>query len=137
MACTNRRSGWPGYRWGRGPDWATTGKIRPVTEIQRGVDVAVDDLTGHGARQPLADSVFTDQPAGGTVGVSAAVVDLAGGKPAIRDNQLAAESGGLVDQLRPDKTHSGVRHGPPERRAPHATFHGGHVEIFAHDPAIP
>jgi hypothetical protein len=103
MACTNRRSGWPGYRWGRGPDWATTGKIRPVTEIQRGVDVAVDDLTGQGARQPLADSVFTDQPAGGTVGLSAAVVDLAGGKPAIRDNQLAAESGGLVDQLRPDR----------------------------------
>ena len=33
MACTNQRCGWAGYRWGRGPDWATTGVIRPVTEV--------------------------------------------------------------------------------------------------------
>src|ERR1700737_3717505 len=45
MACTNR-FGWPGNRWDRGPDWTTTGVIRPVTEIARGVCVAVDDCTG-------------------------------------------------------------------------------------------
>ena len=55
MACTNRRCGWPGYRWGRGPDWTTTGVIRPITEIQGSVAVAVDDLA-----RGRADQVFVD-----------------------------------------------------------------------------
>jgi hypothetical protein len=66
MVCTNRW-GWPGYRWGRGPNWATTGVIRPVTEIERSVSVAVDDFTGVWADQLLVDATLADQPARGAV----------------------------------------------------------------------
>ena len=62
MACTNQRCGWPGYRWGRGPDWATTGVIRPVTEIQRSVDVTVDDFTGYAL---AVDLIAWDMPGAG------------------------------------------------------------------------
>ncbi len=61
MACTNR-FGWPGYRWGGGPDWATTGMIRPVTEIQRSVPVTVNDFPAEGAHEVFVDATFADQP---------------------------------------------------------------------------
>ena len=75
MACTNHGCGWSGYRWGRGPDWTTTGGIRPVTEIARSVAVAVDDVTGDRADQVLVDAALTDQAARGAIGLVAAVVD--------------------------------------------------------------
>lgn len=83
MACTNR-GGWPGCRWGRGPDWTTTGVIRPVTEIQSSVSVAVDYLARYRAEQVFVDAALALQPARCAVGAGAAVVDLAGGKPAVR-----------------------------------------------------
>ena len=136
MACTNQRCGWPGNRWGRGPNWATTGVIRPVTEISGRVDVAVHDFTGERAHQVLVDSAFTDQAAWGAVRCGAAVVDLAGGKPAIRHDQVAAVAGSLVDQLRPNQSHRSIRDGPAKRSPAHALFHGGHVEILDHDAAV-
>jgi len=96
MACTNQRCGWPGNRWGRGPNWATTGVIRPVTEISGRVDVAVHDFTCERAHQVFVDSAFADQARWGAVRCGAAVVDLAGGKPAIRHGQVAAVAGSLV-----------------------------------------
>src|SRR5580658_1721087 len=105
MACTNLR-GWPGYRRGRGPDWTTTGVIRPVTEIERSVVVTVDVDTRGGADQFLVDAAFPDQTARCAVGCGVAVVDLAGGKPAIRHGQHSAVAGGLVHQLRCDQTHA-------------------------------
>ena len=96
MACTNQRCGWPGNRWGRGPNWATTGVIRPVTEISGRVDVAVHDFTCERAHQVFVDSAFADQARWGAVRCGAAVVDLAGGKPAIRHDQVAAVAGSLV-----------------------------------------
>jgi hypothetical protein len=59
MACTNHGGGWPEYRWGRGPNWATTGRFRPVTEIERGVVVAVNDLPGLWADQVFVEAAFT------------------------------------------------------------------------------
>src|SRR5882757_3203545 len=44
MACTHHRGDGPGYRWGRGPDWTTTGGFRPVTEIQCSVSIAIENL---------------------------------------------------------------------------------------------
>ena len=84
MACTNQRCGWPGYRWGRGPDWATTGVIRPVTEVAGRVGVAVHELPTGGAHpHPLTEL---------EVGVvaAAAVVGLGGGEPAIHHHQPPA-----------------------------------------------
>src|ERR1700694_3274275 len=107
MACTNR-FGWPEYRWSRGPDWATTGVIRPVTEITRSVSIAVDDFAGLRTHQQLVDASFADQPARGAVRCGAAVVDLAGREPTVRHDQLAAIAGGLVGQHRPDQTHRGI-----------------------------
>ena len=110
--------GWPGYRWGRGPDWTTTGVIRPVTEIQRSVAVAVDDFTGAAGRSGVC-RCGPCRP-GGTgcrLGVVAAVVDLAGGEPAIGHGQGAAMPGGLVGQLRPDQSHRGIGDGAPETPA--------------------
>src|SRR5690349_7589503 len=104
MACTNR-CGRPGYRWGRGPDWATTGVIRPVTEIARSVAVAVDDFTGGRAHQQLVDASLADQSARCAGWCGAAVVDLAGWEPTVRLNQFAAVAGGLVGQHRPDQSH--------------------------------
>ena len=89
MACTNR-FGWPGCQWGRGPDWATTGVIRPVTEITRSIVIAIDDFTGLWAHQLFVDPVLADQTAWPTVRCGATVVGLAGGKPAIRNRQRAA-----------------------------------------------
>ena len=60
MACTNR-FGWPGYRWSRGPDWATTGVIRPVTEVSGRVVITVHNFTGERAHQVLVDAVFADE----------------------------------------------------------------------------
>jgi hypothetical protein len=114
MACTNL-FGWPGYRGGRGPDWTTTGVIRPVTEIERSIVVAVNDVTGVWADQFLVDAAFADQPARCAIRCGVAVVDLAGGKPAIRHRQHSAVTGGLVNQLRLDQTHRGIRDRPGKR----------------------
>jgi hypothetical protein len=113
MACTNRRCGWPGYRWGRGPDWATTGVIRPVAEITGSVDVTVDDFTGEWAHQQFVDPAVAEESTRCAVWCSAAVVDLAGCEPAIGHHQVSAVAGGLVGQLRPDRTHCRVGDGPP------------------------
>src|SRR5258707_2057506 len=77
MACTNHVGGWPGYRWGRGPNWATTGGFRPVTEIQCGVCVAVNDLPGLLAEQGFVATAFTPQAPRCAVGLGAAVGALA------------------------------------------------------------
>src|ERR1700737_3501621 len=135
MACTNR-FGWPGYRWGRGPDWTTTGVIRPVTEIKRSIAIAVNDFSGLRANQLFVDVSLADQPARRAIGCGVAVVDLAGRKPAIRDRQHAAETGGLVSQLRLDQTYCGVGDRPAEPPTAHPEFHGGHVEVFDHEVAI-
>ena len=135
MACTNR-FGWPGCRWGRGPDWATTGVIRPVTEITRSIVIAIDDFTGLWAYQLFVDPVLADQTAWPTVRCGATVVDLAGGEPAIRDRQNAAAAGCLVGQLRPDRPDRSVGNRPPKRPPTHALLHGIHVEILDHDVAI-
>jgi hypothetical protein len=135
MACTNL-VGWAGYRWGCVPDWGTTGVIRPVTEIKRSVSICVNDLPSQWAHPLFVDVAFADQPTEGAVGLSAAVVDLAGGKPAIRHRQHRAVTGCLVSQLRLDGTHCGIGHGPPQRPASHTAFHGGHVEVFDHEVAI-
>ena len=135
MACTNR-FGWPGCQWGRGPDWATTGVIRPVTEITRSIVVAIDDFTGLWAHQLFVDPEFADQTAWPTVRSGATVVVLAGGEPAIRDRQNAAAAGCLVVQLRPDRPHRSVGNRPPKRSPTHALLHGIHVEILDHDVAI-
>jgi hypothetical protein len=135
MACTNR-FGWPGCQWGRGPDWATTGVIRPVTEITRSIVIAIDDFTGLRAHQLLVDPVLADQTAWPTVRCGATVVDLAGGEPAIRNRQNAAAAGCLVDQLRPDRPDRSVRNRPPKRPPTDALLHGMHVEILDHDVAI-
>ena len=83
MACTNHVGGWPGYRWGRGPNWATTGRFRPVTEIQCGVSVAVNDLAGLWAEQVFVDTACAHQAARCAVGLGVAVMDLARWEPAI------------------------------------------------------
>src|SRR3954451_23354523 len=101
MACTNR-CGWPGYRWARGPDWTTTGVIRPVTEIKRCVAIAVDNFVGARTHQQLVDAPFAGQPARRAVGCRAAVVDLAGREPTIRHCEHRAMAVGLVGQHRPD-----------------------------------
>src|ERR1700694_1072069 len=101
MACTNR-GGWPGYRWGRGPDWATTGVIWPVTEVSGRVVITVHNFTGERAHQVLVDAVFADQPAWCAVRCGAAVVNLAGREPAFRDRQHPAVADGLVHQQRLD-----------------------------------
>jgi hypothetical protein len=136
MACTNRSSGWPGCRWGRGPDWTTTGVIRPVTEIKRSVPIAVDDLSGLRANQMFFDAAFANQPARAPVRCGATVVDLARWEPAIRYRQDAAEPGGLVGQLWLDPTHCGIRAGSAKRPQAHAAFHGLQIEGFDHDVAI-
>src|ERR1700739_755419 len=102
MACTNLWCGWPGYRWGRGPDWTTTGVIRPVTEIQRSIAIPVNGITGQWTDQLLVDVALTDQSARRTVRLSAPVVDLARWEPAIHHRQHRAVTGGLVSQLRLD-----------------------------------
>lgn len=135
MACTNR-GGWPGCRWGRGPDWTTTGVIRPVTEIQSSVSVAVDYLARYRAEQVFVDAALALQPARCAVGAGAAVVDLAGGKPAVRHRQHAAALGRFVSQLRRDQTHCGIGDRSAKRPPAHAAFHRGHVEVFDHDLAI-
>jgi hypothetical protein len=135
MACTNRR-GWPGNRWGRGPDWATTGVIRPVTEVAGRIDVAVHQRTRLRAHQLLIHFAFADQAARRAVRQGVAMVDLAGGKPAIRHRQHGAAAGALVDQLRSDRPHRGIRHGPAKRPPAHALFHRGHIEIFNHKAAV-
>jgi hypothetical protein len=135
MACTNR-FGWPGYRWGRGPDWTTTGMIRPVTEIRRSVSIPVDDLTSEWADQVFVDPPVADQPTRRAVRLGASVVDLAGGKPAIRHCEHRAMAGGLVGQLRPDRAHCGIGHRPAKRPPAHTAFHGLQIEVFDHDVAI-
>ena len=135
IACTNRR-GWPGYRWGRGPDWATTGVIRPVTEIARRVEIAVHHFAGLGADELFVDAAFADQSAWCAVGLVAAVVDLARGEPAIRHRQHRAVESGFVGQLWGDRAHRCVGHGSAERPSTHALFHGGHVKVFDHEVAI-
>jgi hypothetical protein len=136
MACTNRRCGWPGYRWGRGPGWATTGVIRPVAETTCSVDVTVDDFTGEWAHQQFVDPAVAEESTRCAVWCSAAVVDLAGCEPAIGHHQVSAVAGGLVGQLRPDRTHCRVGDGPPVGAPPHAAFHRSHVEVFEHHVAI-
>ena len=135
MVCTNR-CGWPGYRWGRGPNWATTGVIRPVTEVARSVLIAVHDMAGLRTHQQLVDAAAPNQSAQGAVRCGAAVVDLAGRKPPVRHHQLAAIAGALVGQHRPNRTYRRIRNRAPERAPPHAAFHRGHVEVFDHDAAI-
>src|ERR1700682_2776411 len=112
MACTNR-CGWPGNRWGRGPNWAITGVIRPVTEIARSVVIAVDDLTGARAHQLLVDTAAAGQPARCAIRCGATVVDLAGGKPAIGHGEHTAVASGLIGQLGPDRPHRSVGDGAP------------------------
>src|SRR5208337_2169543 len=136
MACANHCGGWPGYRWGRGPDWTTTGVIRPVTEIKRSIAISVNVLTSEWAHQLLVDVPLTDQPARRAVRLNAAVVDLARWEPAIHHRQRRAVTGGLVGQLRLDRTHRGIRNRPAKRPPAHTAFHGGHVEVFDHDVAI-
>ena len=86
--CTNRWFSWPGYRCGRGPDWTTTGVIRPVTEIESTVSIAVDEFTGLRADQ-LVDAPLADQPTRRAVRLVATMVDLARREPAIRHRQHA------------------------------------------------
>jgi hypothetical protein len=57
-------------------------------------------------------------------------------KPAIRHRQHGAAAGALVDQLRSDRPHRGIRHGPAKRPPAHALFHRGHIEIFNHKAAV-
>src|SRR5262245_44496496 len=135
MACTNRL-GWPGYRWGRGPDWTTTGVIRPVTEIQHSISIPVDHYAGDRADQALVNPALTLQPARGAIRQGVAVVDLAGWEPAVRHDQGAAVPGGFVGQHGRDQPHCGIRHRPAKRPAAHTAFHRGHVEIFDHDVAV-
>ncbi len=98
MACTNR---WdrPGNRWRCGSGWATTGVIRPVTEIQCGVDLAVRRFHRSAGRVVFVDAMLADQAARGAVRGHTAVVDLAGWVPAIRHDQLAAVLAGFVAEL--------------------------------------
>jgi hypothetical protein len=110
--------------------------IRPVTEIERSVAVAVDDFTGGRADQVFVDAAFADQSARRAVWCDAAVVDLAGGKPAIRHRQHTAETGGLVSQLRLDQTHGGIGDRPAKRPPAHTAFHGRQIEGFDHEVAI-
>src|ERR1700739_3172936 len=121
MACTNL-FGWPGYRWGRGPAWTTTGVIRPGTKIQRSIAVAVNDLTGEWAHQLLVDETLSDQPAGRAVGLVTTVVDLTRWEPAIHHREHTATAGGLVGQLRPDRAHGGIGNGPREATPVPAPF---------------
>lgn len=135
MACTNL-VGWPGYRWGRGPDWTTTGVIRPVTEIDSSVSVAVDDFTCLRADEVFVDPAFTLQTARAAVWGGAAVMDLAGRVPAIRHDHGAALPGGLIRHHRRHQSHRGIEDSAPVGTFPHAAFHRGHVEIFDHDLAV-
>jgi hypothetical protein len=135
MACANR-FGWPGYRWGRGPDWTTTGMTRPVTEIKRSVSVPVDDLTSEWADQVFVDPALADQPARRAARLGASVVDLAGRKPAMRHCEHRAMAGGLVGELRPDRAHCGIGHRPAKRPPTHTAFHGLQIKVFDHDVAI-
>jgi len=48
VACTNL-GGWPGTEGGRAPDSATTGVIRPATEVAGRVVIAVHDFTVTGS----------------------------------------------------------------------------------------
>jgi hypothetical protein len=128
MACTNHCGGWPGYRWGRGPDWTTTGVTRPVTEIQRSIVIPVDDFTGGRADQVFVDLTLADQPARRAIRCGVAVVDLGGREPPICHRQHAAVAGGLVSQLRLDQTQAGIRDRPAERPAAHTAFHGLQIE---------
>lgn len=135
MACINR-FGWPGYRWGRGPDWTTTGVIRPVTEIQGSVSIAVDDFTCLRADEVFVDAAFTVQTARGALWGGAAVMDLARWVPAIRHDQGTATPGGLIRHHRRHQSHCGIGDGAPVGAFAHAAFHRGHVEIFDHDLAV-
>jgi hypothetical protein len=111
--------------------------IRPVTEIACSIAVAVDDFPGDRAEQVFVDTCLANQATSGAVGVVAAVVELAGGKPAIGHGQgAAAMPAGLVGQLGSDQTHRGIRHRTPESPAAHALFHRGHVEVLDDDVAI-
>ena len=98
--------------------------------------VTVDDLPALRADQVFVDTAAADQPARGAVWGCAAVVDLAGRKPAIGHHELAAVAGGLVGQQRPNQSHCGVAHGPPVGAPPHTAFHRGHVKILDHDAAV-
>jgi hypothetical protein len=135
MACTNR-CGWPGNRWGRGPDWATTGVLRPVPEVAGRIDIAVHEFAGLRAHQLLIHSALADEAAGGAIRQAVAVVDLTGREPPIRHRQDTAVAGGLVGQLWPDRAHRGIRYGPAKRPATHPLFHRGNIEILNNDVAV-
>jgi len=111
-------------------DWAPTGVTRPVAEVLRGVLVAVHYLPRGRAGQVLVHPVFSFEPARGALGKDVAVVDLAGGEPAVRDREGAAVLGDLVGQLRADLAEGGVGDGPAERLAAHALLHVGDVEVL-------
>jgi hypothetical protein len=98
--------------------------------------VAVNDFTGVWADQFLVDAAFADQPARCAVRCGVAVVDLAGGKPAIGHRQHSAVTGGFVRQLRCDQTHAGIRDRPAESPPAHTAFHGRKIEVFDHEVAI-
>jgi hypothetical protein len=98
--------------------------------------IAVDEFTRLWAHQQLVDTAAPDQAARCAIWCGAAVVDLAGGKPAIGHRQSPTVAGGLVHQHGFDRTHAGVGDGPAERPPAHAPFHGGHVEVFDHDVAV-
>jgi hypothetical protein len=84
----------------------------------------------------FVDATLANQAAWGVIRLVAAVVDLAGRKPAIGHGQGAAMPQGLVGQLRFHKTYRGVGHSAPESLAPHALFHRGHVEVLDDDVPV-
>jgi hypothetical protein len=135
MACTHRGGG-PGYRWGRGPDWTTTGVIRPVTEITSSIDITIHRFTRDWTDQVFVDAALTLQAAWCAVGQVAAVVDLAGREPAIRHDQGTAMPHGLVRQHRRNQSHGGIRDRPAKRPPAHTAFHRGHIEILYHDLTV-
>jgi len=98
--------------------------------------IAVDHLARQRADQVFIDAALADQATRCAVGCSAAVMDLAGRKPAIRHDQAATAPRGFVGQHRRDHSHRSIGHGAPVGATPHTTFHRGHVEVFDHDLAI-
>ena len=127
----------PGTDGARGPDWATTGVIRPVTEIATRVFVAVDEFAGLRTYQQLVDASVADQPAQGAVRLRCSRGGSGwtgtNGPPPSARRPIA---GGLVGQHRPDQTHRGIRNGTPVGTPSHAAFHGRQIEVFDHDVAI-
>ena len=104
--------------------------IRPVTEIERGVVVAVNEFTGH-----CAHEVF-GEPAGFDESATAEVVRLGGRVPAVSDDQGGSIPGRLVGELGSDLTERSIGDRTSERSAAHATFHRSQIEIFDNDPAV-